>query len=60
MMCISYMSNYYLRNFFIEVIEIKIKKSDETNDDVYILPVKRYAIKVCSGLVRNQVDRYLV
>jgi hypothetical protein len=30
----------------------KIEKSDEADDDVYILHVKRYAIKTCSGLER--------
>jgi hypothetical protein len=30
----------------------KIEESDEVDDDLYILHVKRYAIKICSGLAR--------
>jgi hypothetical protein len=30
----------------------KIEESDEVDDDLYILHVKRYAIKICSGLGR--------
>jgi hypothetical protein len=35
MMCTSYMSNYYLCDFFLKLQIIKkIEKSDETDDDV--------------------------
>jgi hypothetical protein len=38
---------------FLEIIDNeKIEKSDETDDDMYILYVKRYAIRICSGLER--------
>jgi hypothetical protein len=30
----------------------KLKKSDGADDDVYILNVKRYAKRICSGLGR--------
>jgi hypothetical protein len=40
MMCTPYMSNYYLCDFF-EIID---------NDDVYILHVKIYDIRIYSGL----------
>jgi hypothetical protein len=46
MICTPYMSNYYLCEFFVEIIAIeKIEKNDDTDDDVYILHVKVYAIK---------------
>jgi hypothetical protein len=39
-------------SFFIEIIDNKkIEESDEI-DDVYILRVKKYAIRTCSGLGR--------
>jgi hypothetical protein len=53
MMCTHYMSNYYLCDFFVEIIDNKkIKKSDWAKDDVYIIHVKRYDIRTCSGLGR--------
>jgi hypothetical protein len=30
----------------------KLEKNDEADDDVYILHVKKYAIRTCSGLGR--------
>jgi hypothetical protein len=51
MMCTTYMSNYYLFDFFKKIIDnIKIEESDEPDDNVYILHVKRYTIKNYSGL----------
>jgi hypothetical protein len=39
--------------FFIEVIDNKkIEESDEVDDDVYILHVKRYVVRTCSELER--------
>jgi hypothetical protein len=47
------MSNYYLYEFFIKIINNKkLEKNDGINDDVYILHVKRYAIKIYSELER--------
>jgi hypothetical protein len=52
MMCIPYMSNYYLCNFFLKNIDNKkLKKIDGAYDNVYIMYVKRYAIKIYSRLV---------
>jgi hypothetical protein len=51
-MCTPCMSNYYLCDF-LEIIDIeKIEESDGADDydDVYIMHVKRYAIRTCSGL----------
>jgi hypothetical protein len=36
--------------FFVKNIDKKLKESDEAYDDVYILDVKRYAIRTCSVL----------
>jgi hypothetical protein len=45
------MSNYYLYEFFIKIINNKkLEENDGINDDVYILHVKRYVIKIYSGL----------
>jgi hypothetical protein len=53
MMCTPCMCNYYLCEFYIEIIDNeKIRGKCRTNDDVYILHIKRYAIKTCSGLER--------
>jgi hypothetical protein len=53
MMCIHYMSNYYLCNFFIEIIDNKkLKSSDGADDNMYIMHIKRYAIRTCSRLER--------
>jgi hypothetical protein len=39
--------------FFIEIIDNKkIEKNNKTNNDVYILHIKRYAIKTYSMLER--------
>jgi hypothetical protein len=39
--------------FFIEIIDNKkIEKNNKTNNDVYILHIKRYAIKIYSMLER--------
>jgi hypothetical protein len=47
MMCTSYMSNYYLCEFFIEIIDNKkLEKSDRIDNDVHILHVKRYTISI--------------
>jgi hypothetical protein len=36
---------------FVEIIDNKkLKESDRLDDDVCILHVKRYVIKICSGL----------
>jgi hypothetical protein len=50
MMCIPYMSNYYLYNFLKIIDNKKIEKNDEIDDDVDILYITRYAIKTCSEL----------
>jgi hypothetical protein len=52
MMCKSCMSNYYLYDFLEVIDNEKIEKFDTTDDDLYILHVKRYAIMTCSGLER--------
>jgi hypothetical protein len=41
-------------NFFKEIIdnEKKLEECDRVDDDVYILHVKRYAIRTCSGFGR--------
>jgi hypothetical protein len=52
-MCTPFMSNYYLCDFFVEIIDNKkIEESDRSDDDMYILHVKRYCIMTFSGLVR--------
>jgi hypothetical protein len=53
MMCTPYMSNYYLWEFFIEIIDNKkLEEYDGADDDVYILNIKRYGIRTCSWLGR--------
>jgi hypothetical protein len=52
MMCKSCMSNYYLYDFLEVIDNEKIEKFDTTDDDLYILHVKGYAIMTCSGLER--------
>jgi hypothetical protein len=52
MMCILYMYDYYLYNFFVEIIDNKKLEKSDGADDVYILHVKRYAISNCSELRR--------
>jgi hypothetical protein len=52
MMCAPYMSNYYLCDFLEIIDNKKLEENDGANDDVYILHVKRYAIRTCSGLER--------
>jgi hypothetical protein len=44
-MCTLYMSNYYLYDF-LKNYWLKIDKSDGVNDDLYILHIKRYAIRI--------------
>jgi hypothetical protein len=39
-------------NFFIEIIDKKLEKNDEIDDDVYILYVTRYGIKIYDRLER--------
>jgi hypothetical protein len=52
MMCAPDMSNYYLCDFLEIIDNKKLEENDGANDDVYILYVKRYAIRTCSGLER--------
>jgi hypothetical protein len=47
-----YISNYYLCDFLEIIDNKKIKKNGVTDNDVYIMHIKRYAIKICSALVR--------
>jgi hypothetical protein len=52
MMCTPCMSNYCLY-IFLEIIDKKLEKSDKSDDDdVYIVHVKKYVIKIYSGLRR--------
>jgi hypothetical protein len=53
-MCTLCMSNCYLCDFFIEIIDNvkKLEEGDGVGGDVYILHVKRYAIRTCSGFER--------
>jgi hypothetical protein len=51
-MCTSCISNYYLCDF-LKIINKKIEKCDETYNNVYILHVKRYAIRTYNGLEKN-------
>jgi hypothetical protein len=44
------MFNYYLHDFLEIIDNKKLDESDEANDDVYILHVKRYVIRDCGGL----------
>jgi hypothetical protein len=52
MMCIYYMSNYYLCDFLEIIDNKKIEENDGVDDDMYIMHVKRYAIKTYSILER--------
>jgi hypothetical protein len=52
MMCTHCISNYYLCGFLEIIDNKKIEESDETYNDVYIMYVKRYAIKSYGGLGR--------
>jgi hypothetical protein len=53
MMCTLCMFNYYLSKYFIKIIDNKkIRKNNGSDDDVYILHVKRYTIKIFNGLER--------
>jgi hypothetical protein len=54
MMCTPCMSNYYLCEFFVEIIdnEKKIGEGHGANDDVYIVHIKRHVIRTCSWLER--------
>jgi hypothetical protein len=53
MMCTPCMTNYYLCQLFVGIRDNKkLEKNDGADDDVYILHVKRYTIKTCSGLGR--------
>jgi hypothetical protein len=53
-MCTTCMPNYYLCDFFIEIVdnENNLEKIIRTYDNVYIMHVKRYAIKTYSRLKR--------
>jgi hypothetical protein len=44
MMCTACIFNYYLCDF-LEIIDKKLDKNDKTDDNMYILHVKIYAIK---------------
>jgi hypothetical protein len=49
----SYVSNYYLYEFILKIISNKkIKESDETDNDVYILNLRRYTISTYIRLRR--------
>jgi hypothetical protein len=50
-MCTPYMSNYYLCDF-LEILDKKLEKNDDADDDVYIIYVKRYAIRNYNRLKR--------
>jgi hypothetical protein len=52
MLCTLYMSSYYLYVFIKIIDNKKLEESDETDDDVYILDIKRYAIRTYSELRR--------
>jgi hypothetical protein len=53
MMCTTCMFNYYLCDFLYKLYIIKkLEKSDQMDDNVYILYIKIYAIRIYSGLVR--------
>jgi hypothetical protein len=45
------MSNYYLCDF-LEILDKKLEKNDDADDDVYIIYVKRYAIRNYNRLKR--------
>jgi hypothetical protein len=50
-MCTLCMSNYYLCKYFVKIKgNKKLQESDGSDDEVYILLVKRYAIRTFSGL----------
>jgi hypothetical protein len=51
LICTPCISNYYLCDFLNIYIIIKLEECDRTDDDVYILNVKRYIIRT-SGLGR--------
>jgi hypothetical protein len=52
MMCTPCISNYYFIWFYLEIVynEKKLEKNDGSNDDVYILHVKRYVIRTYNEL----------
>jgi hypothetical protein len=52
MMCTACMSNYYLCNFLKIIYNINIEKNNMTDNNVYILHVKRYVIRTYSELRR--------
>jgi hypothetical protein len=37
---------------FLKIIDKKLEESDITNDNMYILYIKKYAIRTCSELER--------
>jgi hypothetical protein len=51
-MCIPYMSNYYLCDFLEIIDNKKIEENNGSDDDVYILHIKRYTINTCIGFGR--------
>jgi hypothetical protein len=52
MMCTLCISNYYLCDFLEIIDNKKILKNGVTDNDVYIMHIKRYVIKTYSALVR--------
>jgi hypothetical protein len=46
------MSNYYLCDFLEIINNKKLEKSDRTDDEMYIVHIKRYAIRIYSKLGR--------
>ncbi len=51
-MCTPYIFNYYLCDFLEIIDNEKNREKWWADDDVYIMYVKRYAIKIYSGLGR--------
>jgi hypothetical protein len=50
MMCTTCMSNYYLCDFLEIIDNKKFRGNYERDNNVYILHVKRYTLKICSEL----------
>jgi hypothetical protein len=56
MMCTTCMSNYYLCDFLEIIDNKKFRGNYERDNNVYILHVKRYTLKICSELRRYVHD----
>jgi hypothetical protein len=52
MMCTHCISNYYLCDFLEIIDNRKIEENEKTNNNVYILYIKRYTITTYSELGR--------